>query len=116
MAGAAALLMGYRPDLTPLEVKAIILASVDTPEQLQNMYITGGRLNVSRMLEMALGDKLFAISVPSLAFDATINEMTFDTIQLFAWGKFPSRVYVESIRHSYPNMQNCRTELYVKSG
>ena len=92
--GAAALLMGYRPDLTPLEVKGIILASVDEVPQLADKYITGGRLNINKMLKMAVGDKLFTTSIPDLAYNRTTHMMTFNTVKLSAEGLFPSRVYV----------------------
>jgi len=45
--------MGYQPDITPLEVKDIILESVDKFPQLENLFITGGRLNVNRAMQLA---------------------------------------------------------------
>jgi len=53
VAGAAALIMGYQPDLLAFEVKEIILESVDVLPQLENYFITGGRLNVSAAMELA---------------------------------------------------------------
>lgn len=53
VAGAAALLKGYRPKLSTLELKEIILYSSDRVPQLCNKVLTGGRLNINTMLEAA---------------------------------------------------------------
>jgi len=53
VAGAAALLKGYRPELTSLEIKDIILSSVDKRPQFYNRVSTGGTINISRMMEIA---------------------------------------------------------------
>ena len=54
VAGAAALLKGYRPELTPLEIKDIILSSVDKKPQFYGKVLTEGVINVSRMFESIL--------------------------------------------------------------
>jgi len=54
VAGAAALLMGYRPELTPLEIKDIIMSSVDKKPQFYGKVLTGGTLNISKMFEVIL--------------------------------------------------------------
>ena len=51
VAGAAALLKGFRPELTPLEIKNIILASVDKKPQFHNKVSTGGTINIIKMFE-----------------------------------------------------------------
>ena len=53
VAGAAALLMGYYPDLTTSELKELILDSVDKIPDLLDKVSTGGRLNISAMFESA---------------------------------------------------------------
>lgn len=53
VAGAAALLKGYMPHLTALQIKDIILSSADKVPQLNGKVITGGRLNINAMLELA---------------------------------------------------------------
>ena len=53
VSGAAALLKSYRPDLTNLEIKNIILSSVDRQPLLYGKILTRGTLNLSRMFEMA---------------------------------------------------------------
>lgn len=53
VAGAAALLKGYRPDLTVSEIKDIILSSVDKRPNLYRKILTGGILNIYKMIEMA---------------------------------------------------------------
>ena len=115
VAGAAALLMGYRPDLTPLQVKEIILASVDKPSSLANMYTTGGRLNINKMLKTAVGDKLFKATTPDLAYNGATNTMTLSTVGLSATGKFPSRVYVviNKYNNSNPNSVIATTAGFV---
>jgi len=51
--GAAALLKGYRPDLTALEIKDIILSSAVKVHSLSGKVLTGGMLNVNAMFEVA---------------------------------------------------------------
>ncbi|MCL2033847.1 MAG: S8 family serine peptidase [Oscillospiraceae bacterium] len=53
VAGAAALLKSYRPELTALEMKKIILSSVDIQPQLSERVLTAGTLNLSKMIEMS---------------------------------------------------------------
>lgn len=53
VAGAAALLKGYMPDLTALEIKNIILSSAEKIPSLYGKVLTGGELNVSAMFEIA---------------------------------------------------------------
>lgn len=48
--GAAALLKGYHPSLTPQEIKAAILAGVDKIIALQDKVVSGGRLNVYNLI------------------------------------------------------------------
>ena len=54
VAGAAALLKSYMPDLTHLEIKDIILSSADKYPHLEGKVLTGGILNVNAMLEAAI--------------------------------------------------------------
>lgn len=54
VAGAAALLKGYRPELTSLEIKDIILSSVDKKPQFYDKVSTGGTINVSKMFKAVL--------------------------------------------------------------
>lgn len=51
VAGAAALLKSYRPDLTTLEIKNIILSSVNQRPFLDGRILTGGVLNVIAMIQ-----------------------------------------------------------------
>jgi len=43
--GVVALVMSLRPDLTPLEVKSIVLNNTDDVSALNGLCVTGGRLN-----------------------------------------------------------------------
>ena len=51
VAGAAALLKGYRPELTPLEIKDIILSNADKNARLSGKVLTGGTINIKKMFE-----------------------------------------------------------------
>lgn len=51
VAGAAALLKGLRPELTPSEIKDIIMSSVDKKPQFHGKVLTGGTINISKMFE-----------------------------------------------------------------
>lgn len=84
VAGAAALLMGYRPDLTPLNVKDIILESVDKLPQLESKYVTSGRLNINKMLELA-GKGDIELTIPQISYD---NSFDFSSINLSAKGAY----------------------------
>jgi len=53
IAGAAALLKAYMPDLTTLDIKKIILSSADKNPNLDGRVLTGGTLNIKSMIEMA---------------------------------------------------------------
>jgi subtilisin family serine protease len=53
VAGAAALLKSYMPQLTALEIKEIILSSVDKRPSLTGFVSSGGVLNITAMLEYA---------------------------------------------------------------
>jgi subtilisin family serine protease len=55
VAGAAALVWSANPKLTYRQVKDILLNSVDKVPGLAEKTVTGGRLNVQRALQMALG-------------------------------------------------------------
>lgn len=51
--GAAALVMCLNPNLTPSEVRDVIMNSVDQTDSLYSSCVTGGRLNVFKALLMA---------------------------------------------------------------
>ncbi|CAA6819077.1 MAG: Unknown protein [uncultured Sulfurovum sp.] len=53
--GAIALLASAHPDKTALELKEIILNSVDKLDSLNGLVATGGRLNLHKMLKLANG-------------------------------------------------------------
>lgn len=52
VAGAAALLKSYKPGLTALEIKDIILSSVDKYPNLEGKLLSGGILNVGAMFAL----------------------------------------------------------------
>ncbi len=55
VSGAAALLKAYDPALTPVEIKDILLASVDPLAVLDGVVVSGGRLNVDSAAHAAAG-------------------------------------------------------------
>lgn len=57
VAGAAALLLTANPKLSAVQLKKILLSSVDKVEGLADKTITGGRLNVAKAMQMALNMK-----------------------------------------------------------
>ncbi|MEN8217501.1 MAG: S8 family serine peptidase, partial [Pseudomonadota bacterium] len=50
VAGAAALLKGYNPNLSALEIKSILMESVDLVASMDGKTVTGGRLNINNAL------------------------------------------------------------------
>ncbi len=52
--GTAALIMSVCPDITPEQLKACILGSVDKIPTLEGKCVTGGRLNTYKALKMAI--------------------------------------------------------------
>ncbi len=53
VAGLAALILSERPDLTAVQVKQIIMDTVDPLAALQGMTVTGGRINAAAALRRA---------------------------------------------------------------
>ncbi|MGK7891490.1 MAG: S8 family serine peptidase [Leptolyngbyaceae cyanobacterium] len=58
--GVASLILAERPDLTPTEVKQILLNSVDPIDALKDITVTGGRLNAYNALSTALASSTLA--------------------------------------------------------
>jgi subtilisin family serine protease len=52
VAGAAALLLSYKPSLTHLQLKQALLKTVDPVPSLTNKMVSGGRLNVYKLLTL----------------------------------------------------------------
>lgn len=53
VSGAAGLVWSYNPSLTALQVKEILMESVDPVASLSGITVTGGRLNVNEALDAA---------------------------------------------------------------
>ena len=53
VSGAAAMILGKNPLLTPVQVKEILMSSVDPIPALDGLTVTGGRLNLRRALDQA---------------------------------------------------------------
>jgi len=50
VSGVAAILKGYNPELTALEIKELIMEGVDSLPSLEGLTVTGGRLNLYKAL------------------------------------------------------------------
>jgi len=55
VAGACALLLASRPDLQASEVKSILLSTIDTLPDFVERTVSGGRLNLDKLLQAAQG-------------------------------------------------------------
>jgi subtilisin family serine protease len=53
VSGAAALIKGYNPNLSALELKSILMESVDLVDSMDGITVTGGRLNINNALKMS---------------------------------------------------------------
>ncbi len=60
VAGAAALLKAYRPDLDALMLKQLLLEGVDRKDHYTGKTLTGGRLNAHKSLELLARKRLVA--------------------------------------------------------
>jgi subtilisin family serine protease len=58
VAGAAALLLAFKPDATPLELKAALMQSVDQITTFRGRVVSNGRLNVFRALQVITNTSL----------------------------------------------------------
>jgi len=54
VSGAAALVKGYNPGLSALDIKSLIMDSVDPVASMAGRTVTGGRLNLNTLMEIAL--------------------------------------------------------------
>lgn len=76
VSGLAALLLSQDPTLTPVQLKEVIMSSVDRFPQLENKLLTGGRVNAYLAL-MALKSRSKFKTKPILARPANLmNELT----------------------------------------
>jgi len=74
VAGAAALLLSVNPDLTPAEVKSLLLDTVDPIAGLAGKTVTGGRLNI--------GNAIDAVEQPGTALTGQVwNDANGDGVQ-----------------------------------
>jgi len=74
VAGAAALLLSYKPDLTTAQLKEAILNNVDEIPALSGKVSTGGRLNVYKALQSVMDDGISLSETGTYDFpDATVD-------------------------------------------
>jgi len=77
VAGLVALLEGYNPNLTPVQVKDIILNSGDSVESLLATTVSGKRINAYRALaEVYPAKAITAFTIPAQIGTTTIDENT----------------------------------------
>ncbi len=76
ISGVAALLWGYRPNLTATQVKEAILNSGDTVESLVGKTVSGKRVNAYQALLAVQGDVIqsFSFNIENTTYSCTINE------------------------------------------
>ena len=67
VAGVAALLKSYRPELTAAQIKQAIMASVDVKPDLYGKIVSGGRLNAYRALQAVADPGKLAETYPLLS-------------------------------------------------
>lgn len=72
VAGAAALLAGYKPTLTVAGIKALLTSTVDTLTQWNKVVASGGRLNAFTAMIEAIGDV-----PPTVALTAPLTGTSF---------------------------------------
>jgi subtilisin family serine protease len=73
VAGAAGLIWAYVPGLTALQVKNTIMVSTDTIPAMENITVTGGRLNVYKALLLAEPDSIPPADILDLAVAETAS-------------------------------------------
>ncbi len=49
--GALAMMLGYNPDLSPLQLKKLAMSTVTKVPEFKNMMVSGGRINLLKALE-----------------------------------------------------------------
>jgi subtilisin family serine protease len=73
VAGVAGLIWAYVPGLTALQVKNTIMVSTDTITSMENITVTGGRLNVYKALLIAEPDSIPPADILDLAVAETAS-------------------------------------------
>ena len=91
--GAAVLLLGLKPEASPLELKAALLQSVDQPSAFHDRVFSNGRLNVARALEVITNSALPPIMIGA----APSSSQTQPDAEITIWFNAPmDRASVES--------------------
>jgi subtilisin family serine protease len=82
VSGAAALVWSFNPSLSALEVKSILLDSVEVKPAYMGKVATAGRLNVHRALQVAMGEPKLSVSPASFSLEVpeggTLADASFD--------------------------------------
>lgn len=78
VSGVAALLWGYRPNLTTAQVKEAIMNSGDPVPALAGKAVSGKRLNANNALLAVQGEviKTFSFSIEGVSHSCSVNEKT----------------------------------------
>ncbi len=80
--GLAALLLSQNPELTPQQLKQLVLASVDRLPQLQNKIASGGRVNAYQAL-LALKNKRMRTTKPEWVAEIRSIDYSGSTYETF---------------------------------
>lgn len=98
--GAVALIMGYKPELTPIEVKNIILQNVDKIPQLEDKFVTGGKLNIKNIFD-TIGSGNIHASIHEVSYNGVFE---IGSINLSADGIYKGNdVYITVNRYNVSN-------------
>lgn len=79
VSGAAALLLSANSSLTPVQLKDIILSTVDPVSDLDGMVATGGRLNVAKALDKVKGSVL----IGDINIDGEIDSIDYSELNRY---------------------------------
>lgn len=78
VAGAVGLMAQAKPDASPQELRAALLAGVDRIPALQGLVVTGGRLNVAESIRILLIEGPQVIAVNPGPITAPVSQITID--------------------------------------
>jgi subtilisin family serine protease len=99
VSGAAALLKGYNPELSNVQIKKLLMDNVDPIDALSGKTVTGGRLNLVKSL-MASPDKQWINLKGDIAGTIKPGESRIITVELDATslsgGNYQSNITIES--------------------
>jgi subtilisin family serine protease len=117
VAGVAALLKSYRPELTAAQLKQAILGSVDVKPDLYGKVVSGGRLNAYRALQAAADPDKLAETYPLLSLvSVTTSEGALSNGNGFIDPGEQAKVGVVIRSSGTTRLQSIQGRLLIRSG